>query len=297
MSKIFVLYHGPTCVDGFAAAWAVHRVLGDFEVSYTPMQYGDKLPEGIGRHDVVFMLDFSMKRAAIEKLARSVRALTVIDHHKTAKEELEGLDGTIPGLHVVFDMDRSGAVLAWEYFFPNQPVPQLLLYVQDRDLWTWQLPWSRAVSAALALEPKKFAVWDWMYDKWSTPWLPQFVIRGDSILDAQKAHVDAIVQHAVLADVGGWIVPVVNSPIFQSELGEALCAKYPNAPFSAVFFVKGGVSGEGNITFDLDEADEVWSLRSKGTFDVSTVAKAFGGGGHAPAADFSCKRGQQASAP
>jgi len=63
--------------------------------------------------------------------------------------------------HVVnFDLTRSGAVLAWEHFHPETDLPRLLAYVQDQDLWQWQLPNSDAVNAAIGIYPRRFEVWD-----------------------------------------------------------------------------------------------------------------------------------------
>ena len=77
-----------------------------------------------------------------ERLAARAGSTRVLDHHATAAEDLAGLP------FVTIDLDRSGAVLAWEHFHPGRPVPLLLRYVQDRDLWRWALPRSREVNAA-----------------------------------------------------------------------------------------------------------------------------------------------------
>ena len=62
--------------------------------------------------------------------------LIVLDHHKTAMEELQPLlDDPESGITGVFDMGRSGAALAWQYLANKKPLPELLQYVEDRDLW------------------------------------------------------------------------------------------------------------------------------------------------------------------
>ena len=47
-------------------------------------------------------------------------------------------------------MNRSGAILAWRYFFGNfaEP-PELLKRIEDGDLWRWAYPDSKLVQAAL----------------------------------------------------------------------------------------------------------------------------------------------------
>ena len=54
---IHVLYHA-NCYDGFGAAWAAWRKLGDDGVVYQAVNYGDPLPQsGIADDDCVFLLD------------------------------------------------------------------------------------------------------------------------------------------------------------------------------------------------------------------------------------------------
>jgi hypothetical protein len=55
-------------------------------------------------------------------------------------------------------MNKSGARLAWE-FFPDKPVPGLIRYVEDRDIWKWEFPESPAFLAALEMEPRSIARW------------------------------------------------------------------------------------------------------------------------------------------
>jgi uncharacterized protein len=270
-----ILYHAH-CPDGFCAAWVAATSLGRGpDVVSVPVQYGDPYPPeiggGIGR---LFILDFSFPRETMRELAGFAREVVCLDHHKTAREALEGLDGSMPGLRVTFDMSRSGAMLAWDYFHPGDPPPVLVRYVMDRDLWTWGLPDSREFSAALAVEPRDFDRWSRLAgDLDDSAILREFLGRGSAILAAQSAHVESLAAAAFLGDVGGHRVPVVNSPVFQSEVGERLCQLHPAAPFSATFFVR-------------DAGVEIWSLRSRNGFDVSAVARDLGGGGHAAAAGF-----------
>lgn len=55
-----------------------------------------------------------------------------------------------PGCH--FDMDKSGAALAWEFFFPGKEAPRLIKFVEDQDLWRWEVPF-RCAPQFLALMP------------------------------------------------------------------------------------------------------------------------------------------------
>lgn len=284
-SKI-VMYHGGGCADGFGAAWCASLALGRGEdVRYAPMQYGDPLPPEIdlnGPARTVYMVDFSLKRQAMQFVAALSESTICLDHHKSAAQELAGLEDSTAGIDVIFDMGKSGAMLAWEYFHEGEPAPDLIRYVQDRDLWTWALPDSKAINAAIASYPRTFETWDWLREQLDNPiGAAELVVQGEAIARHVNSCVAGLVEKARLVDVGGHVVLAVNTPLYQSEVGEALCLKYPDRPFAATYFVRTDSASQIE--------DSVWSLRSRGGFDVSEVARSKGGGGHAAAAGFTAK--------
>jgi oligoribonuclease NrnB/cAMP/cGMP phosphodiesterase (DHH superfamily) len=190
-----------------------------------------------------------------------------VDHHKTAVNELAGLTYC----HV--DTNHSGAYLAWRYFFGDEKVPLLLQYVEDRDLWKFELLFSKEFSANLQSYPRNFDTWDDIGALVSSAGgLSSFTEAGRAILRSNDQHVERMVARAVKKPIGGYEVPVVNASILYSEVGEALWKKF-DAPFAAYYFDRG-------------DGKQQWGLRGRPGFDVSEVAKQFGGGGHAEAAGF-----------
>lgn len=267
MSKsVLVLYHGQ-CADGFGAAWAAQLCLGD-RAEYLPVQYG-MIPPDVTGVQRLYILDFSYPLETMERLASRVESVTVIDHHASAEPVLQQFRHSVGGVgDVIFDSNASGSVLAWKFFHPRKPVPQLLLYVQDRDLWRWKLPDSREVSAALRSYPFDFEVWNRLAGNSGG-----LIDEGRTILRYQAQQVAAHIKNARLQVVAGHEVPVVNATTLMSEIGEALCTQFPDAPFSASYFVR-------------KDGKRIWSLRSRGGFDVGALAKTQGGGGHPAAAGF-----------
>jgi oligoribonuclease NrnB/cAMP/cGMP phosphodiesterase (DHH superfamily) len=255
-----VLYHDD-CIDGFGAAWAAWRSLGD-RADYTPVTHGDPPPDVRGRD--VHILDFSYPRDILLGLAEQAAALEVVDHHKTAQENLKGLD------FCIFDMDKCGAVLSWERFHPGTPVPELLLHVQDKDLWQWHLPGSREITCALRGHPFEFARWSEWADSWPK-WREVLLKEGAAILRYQEEVIRLAVHTATEIVVAGHRVRVSNTPVLQSEIAGALAE---GRPFGVAWYQVGG--------------RRYYSLRSRdGGIDVSEIAKRFGGGGHAKASGFS----------
>jgi hypothetical protein len=110
---------------------------------------------------VVYLLDFAGPPGFAVGLAKKLQAcggrVVVLDHHKTAAEELPGGEaaGRPPNLEVRLEAGRSGAGLAAAHFFeergralpPN--VARLVAAIQDGDLWRWEGSDSKAVYAGL----------------------------------------------------------------------------------------------------------------------------------------------------
>lgn len=142
MKKAFV-YHA-NCLDGFGAAWATYCHNFTKDNIFVPMTYGDSLKEEVKECDEIYFLDFAISRQEILDLRNQGKRVVVIDHHVTAKENLEGLDDC------VFDMNHSGAVLTWKYFSKHSDVvPTILRYIEDGDLYKFNLPNSKEILAVL----------------------------------------------------------------------------------------------------------------------------------------------------
>ncbi len=261
MIKTYVLYHG-ACSDGFGAAWSAWKALGD-EAEYIPVTYGTPVPELKEGSDVV-MIDFAYSRDIMVEIQKNARTLLVLDHHKTAQKEIGDLRFSY------FDMDKSGATLAWEHFHPNESTPDFLRYVEDKDLWRFKLPHSREINLAIQSYPMKFEVWSGFANANA---LEQLRKDGVTLTRFMEQLVDQSVGQASIQEIGGYYVPVVNTTAFPSEVGHALCKAYPNRPFSAYYF-------------DRKDGTRHWGFRSVGEFDVSEVAKKLGGGGHRNSAGF-----------
>jgi hypothetical protein len=115
------------------------------------------------------------------------------------------------------------------------------------------------------------------------------ILEGHSIQRYYRARIDELKTSAYLATIAiptkivGDVVheiqvlpcAVVNAPYFASS---ELAGEIPNLFSEAQF----GVCYRENARGHFD-----YSLRSRGDFDVSAVAKHFGGGGHKNAAGFS----------
>lgn len=269
MKKLLCIYHA-NCNDGFAAALAVKMYCDREGVEFAsqPANYGDAPPVVEG-YATVAIVDFSYPRDILLQLHTTLLEddgqLILLDHHKTAEADCKDL----PFPHV-FDMEKSGAVLAWEYFHPGEPVPDLLLHVQDRDLWQWKLPGTKEILSGLKLLGYDFDLWQECLEHTAG-----LFDEGLTVLAYERGKVKAIVEADTtpFAHINGDYVPCLNLTTLISETLHGLIERYPGVPFVASYFETG--------------ADRIYSLRSgeKGA-DVSAVAKKYGGGGHKHAAGF-----------
>lgn len=263
-NPLCIYHHG--CTDGMAAAWAVRRFyLGNVEMH--PGIYGEDPPDVTDRE--VIIVDFSYKRPVMLRLIEQARRVLVIDHHKTAAEDLKDLPAKAI---TVFDMEKSGAMLTWENFFTGEMPPLLFDHIQDRDLWRFKLPKTREIIAAVYSYPMDFGTWDALMQRN----LVELEHEGRTLVRKQRADIAAFVDNATRWVVlAGVVIPCVNAPwMFASDVAGQLAQ---GQPFAATYY-------------DDDEGRR-WSLRSAPDgADVATIAQAFGGGGHAHAAGFRMTR-------
>jgi hypothetical protein len=135
-SKTFICYHYP-CPDGIAACLAtfigltkdVHVTTGvaaaasASNIVFCPMEIykPESTRVSLARErfnlaDTVYIVDFSGGVEFIQTACSRAGRVILLDHHKTAKEELSTLTDPPANLELHFDMLRSGAGIARDYF-------------------------------------------------------------------------------------------------------------------------------------------------------------------------------------
>lgn len=254
------IYHG-NCADGFGAAWVVRQALG--EIEFFPGVYQTSPPDVTGKD--VLMVDFSYKRPVLDEMAAKAKSILIIDHHKTAAEDLVNLPANVV---CEFDMSHSGAVLTWRHFFPDKSPPQLLLHIEDRDLWRFALTNTREIQANVFSYPYDFQVWDTLMATRTD----DLVREGSAIERKHFKDIDELLGVTTREMIiGGYRVPVANLP--YTLVSDAAHKMAQGKPFAACYWD----TPKGRV-FGLRSADD--------GIDVSAVAKQYGGGGHAHAAGF-----------
>lgn len=289
--KPLCIYHG-NCADGFTAAWAVNKYFGG-EVDLYPGVYQTPPPDPAGRP--VIMVDFSYKRPVLVEFAKKSAGVLLIDHHKSAALDItpggpvvdlstytgtvdyarieenmmqDRMEGCAGQVYALFDMERSGAGMAWDFFFPNLPRPALIDHVEDRDLWRFKLPRTREIQASVFSYPYTIEAWDGLMNAN----LDTLATEGSAIERKHFKDINelvGVVTRPML--IGSYEVPVANLPYtLTSDAGHKLAT---GKPFAACYWD----TPKGRV-FSLRSTDE--------GMDVSEIAKLYGGGGHRNAAGF-----------
>lgn len=273
--KLLIIYHD-NCIDGFTAAWAAHKVLkkGTWEsIELHAGQYGRNPPyDQLDSNTTVVIVDFSYRKATLEDIALNCAQLTVLDHHKTAQEDLATF--AMSNATVVFDMNRSGAGLAWDYFMPGEPRPSIIDLVEDRDLWKFKLADSKPFHEYVMMMPRDLVLWNQLsIDLANLENYANIMYVGRKLLEYQESAINKILKAGKMPIIIDGISGLAcNCPgIFASDAGHLLANE------SGTFGATWSEAVDKTVKF---------SLRSNGDFDVSAIAKKFGGGGHKNAAGF-----------
>lgn len=270
-----VIYHGRSCPDGFAAALAAW-LFYDGQAEFLALDHGDvktiaDLPVLDGR--AVYILDFSFAEPLLRQIDAVAAKLVVLDHHLSAATKLTDFQCRCGVVH--FDMKKSGARLAWEFFHPQVSLPDLFRYVEDRDIWVWQYPESAGFLAALDMEAFDFARWHALAQLQGAA-LQAYIDRGRAMDEKYVKLAQGMAETAQTLSFNGVTGLMVNVPsAFHSLVGDILCEK----------------SGSFALMWAVDQTGVVkCGLRSRSGFSCIPLAESMRGGGHAQACGFKMPR-------
>jgi uncharacterized protein len=264
--SIVVLYHGK-CPDGFGGAYAAWKKFGD-TATYISVDHGDAPPEGLDGREV-YLVDFCYETAEqMDALAKTAKRLVVLDHHESARAFAERAP------EYVYDAERSGATIAWNYFHPEMPAPRLMRYLEDGDLYRYALPETRDIFSYLLVLPFAFSAWDELALGLEDDAKRDAILKkASAYTEFFEAFAQSSVERAKKVRFEGYeIYFVATHPniTVKSYVGHELYTKLP--PFALI--VTAHPNGFGV------------SIRGDGTVDVAKIAEKYGGGGHPGSAGF-----------
>lgn len=302
MRTPLILYHA-NCSDGFGAAYCAWRHFGA-QAQYEPLAHGDiksvadlrdRFPDLPGR--LVYLLDFAFDPKTMEILFKVAGQTVWLDHHKSSLDawreagHLEVAPGRFEEDNqsarrfVRLDLARSGAGLAWRWFFPDDPCPELLTYVEDFDLGHMAKPQSRAFNLALLARTKEGNTFEGWYDIARELGLGQTAAEhsaleahlaiGQAAGDVQDRLISAMAKdaRAIVLPGGARGVSLACPPMLVDDAAQVLLRTQPSPGYFAGWWP----GADGRVSC---------SLRGAPGVDVEAIAKRLGGGGHARSSAF-----------
>jgi uncharacterized protein len=285
--KPLVIYHA-NCTDGLAAAWCFWQAYED-TMEYFPGVYGQPIPDIADR--VVYLVDFSYKREQIADMCQWATSVAVLDHHRTALDDLDGLDLEHDNLDLSHcTITKSGAGIAWDYVMNGlsskeeyRAPPLFLQHVQDRDLWNFQLPLTKEIIRGATNETLTLTTID-IYMQMSKTDLEYIASLGKNILISEMTMIKGIVKECSRK---------LSLPISVDTFAELVLISAPGALFSEMGDYVGSDRDVSGVIMYYDTATHrVFGLRSNKEHgvDVGRIASYYSGGGHKNAAGFKVTR-------
>lgn len=287
-NKPLVVYHGPGCLDGMGAAWCMYQLFKE-DAEYVVGRYQSEDKIDFADRDV-YLVDFSYKRDELEeRVLPFANNVYLIDHHKTALDELWDLPFGRDNFFLCNSTtEHSGARLAWDFVTErmglNISIPPIIAHIEDRDLWKFTHPDTKAITAALFSHELDFRSIDNFMCLEKGKDMEELAYEGRALLRAHDKDCQVLLKIArrtmFLEPPTGEpgehciVIDMVNAPpMYSSDIGNLIALE----------------NGLGGTYYDSEKHRE-FSLRSVGDIDVSAIAKMFGGGGHKNAAGFKVLR-------
>jgi len=285
-------------LDGKASAAIVYLAM-QRAVELCGIDYGWKFPWDRANNRNVIMVDFALE--PFEEMIRlhDMSNLVWIDHHKTSLESYRKAQEIHPRIQIM-GLRRDGTAgceLAWEYFFTQKPMPEAIRLLGRYDVWDnkdekeWMmniLPFQYGMRA-LNLDPTD--------PYWST------LLQPDTPAASAQPHNIIANGRSILAYEDQQNALYAKACSFETVMAEPIETGKPCRQLRVIACNKALTNSRlFDSVWDPEKYDLMASfyLQKAGTWkvslyttkpdvDVSVLAKARGGGGHAKAAGFISK--------
>ena len=215
---------------------------------------------------VVYVGDFSFNKDELEELTKVTKSIIVIDHHLSAFESIGDLD------YVHIDLEKSGARLAWEFFFPLiVKAPILIALIEDRDLWNF------------------------FYDKKDTNALV-LALKSERDLNFKTLIEDDVTVTDLIEKYGSVLEYIENEDLKYSKKVDdfmffrtSFVGINTNLPSSNILNLASREHGKPALSYNIEKINDINNIKISmrnhdESVDVSRICKLLGGGGHAKAA-------------
>lgn len=294
----YVIYHRK-CLDGFTGLFLLYKtkLIDRNATIYADVPSSNVVPPNIKNKNVI-IIDVAYKYEIVHEIVSQAESVLFIDHHETIHDDVQKIKNnkTIGSkLEIVYDINKSGATLVWDYFY-NTPPPLFVRYIEDNDIGKWKLDYVHEFIIALQVLYKldanidNFKNWDKLFLKEQ---IQKLIIRGRIYLELTNKQVKDNAPRVSIEAFPSVQFYDKYSEYFKKP-AQYKVAVYCGTPCSSAADLSKKVFEEYECDFFIswvylfEKKEYVLTFRSK-TVDVGNIAKIFGGGGHKLAAACSFK--------
>lgn len=330
--SIHTCYYHARCPDGVCAAWAIRKRTANQlnDCKYIGIAAGGKYLKDTDYTDkVVMFVDVCPNEKSLKDMLDKATMIYILDHHVTNRDLVEKYKDHVKlKNHVVFDMERSGCQIAWDYIsnvdsLATHPrLDQTRLWfincVGTDDLWKHkEYENSKGIVSAMCdYEYFNFEKLDELYSLEDNglslvetkflPYIEKVDIKNKLILknDTERAAPatltlieDKQLSESELEFIKDNIVIGRKYKVWVGTTIGHLISSFGNILANKTFdedkVAFGNNMPDFAVVYTYDHWKDGWkyALRSIAPFDVSKIAAKFGGGGHAQASGFTSKKG------
>ena len=276
------IYHSADLDGMCSAAIAYRRFAPEADVVFLPLDYGHDVPwDLIAQHPVVYMVDFSLPLADMQRL-NAMCELHWIDHHTQKIAEAEAAGFRASGGQLLAHDDPAACELTWEYVLPHERVPWAVQLLGRYDAWDHReetvLPFQYGMRAQANMRPQS-SRWRLLLGDRNPTYIRGIVEQGRAILRyVAQEHAKLVEGALFVSELAGHRALCVNRLYVNSTVFDSVPADVIE---SAELLVNFGYDGKPAWRVGLSPVRD-------GELDVSQIAAQFGGGGHAGRAGFHC---------
>lgn len=254
-------------------------------ITFIPVNYDQQNDKDLLKHvDIntsVFVLDFAFTPELTQEMINTSLFFQTLDHHETSERMLGNSE------HVYFDSTSSGALMAFQYFFPNEEdTPLAVTLADNRDLWKKdhgdEDAFHEALMATRSQSKDNQEFIKYLVDIVFDPVLTDEMIKyGNSMIDKRDSNIKLATakRNLIKIDFAGYPAIFFNYSVDQSEACEYIYTRpeYSNYIVGTFKFLN-----DGMVNFSIRKGKDCDA-------NLAKIAEYnFGGGGHEKAAGFHC---------
>lgn len=271
------------------------------KIDFIGYNYGQPIPD-LSQYDKVIMCDISFPKEEMIKLwdKLGVDNMIWIDHHISAIKDIQDTKWLWTGKQ---DIKYAACELTWKYFFPNEPIPEIVRLLGRYDCFGHKgtneeqkvLEFQYGARMKISNYENAYHFLKLTLDKYNKPNRPEYSQLND-IYEQGRSIYQYLCTEAKQSYKNGFEIEfIIENGIHHTDKEGGYSNKYLkficinkerfNPINFGIDYHKDGY--DGAACFHYDGKQYYFSLyNDNGLVDCSIIAKQFDGGGHKGAAGF-----------